>query len=163
MGRRLKDSYKAQTREVHHDPDSRRHVSPGVVSVEPTVSAREAARVMRDQDTGDVVVTRDGHLEGILTDRDLVVRLVAEELDPEVKVTEICTSEPITIDADQSLRAAATTMRQYSIRRLPVCEGDQVVGFISLGDLAQYTGLRRHAVRDQLRCSESVTAGTALS
>lgn len=109
-----------------------------VISVEPTVSARQAARIMRDQDTGDVVITRDGHLEGILTDRDLVVRLVAEDLDPEVEVTQVCTSEPITIDADQSLKAAAITMSQYSIRRLPVCEGDQVVGFISLGDLAQY-------------------------
>jgi CBS domain-containing protein len=93
---------------------------------------------MRDQDTGDVVIARDGHLEGILTDRDLVVRLVAEDVDPDVEVTEVCTSEPITIDADQSLSAAAATMSQYSIRRLPVCEGDQVVGFISLGDLAQY-------------------------
>jgi CBS domain-containing protein len=93
-----------------------------VITVEPTVSARDAAKVMRDQDTGDVVITRDGHLEGILTDRDLVVRLVTEDLDPEVEVTEVCTSEPITIDADQPLKAAATPMSQYSIRRLPLSE-----------------------------------------
>lgn len=109
-----------------------------VISIEPTASARDAARVMRDDDTGDVVITREGHLEGILTDRDLVVRLVAEDVDPGVEVAEVCTKEPVTISADQSLKEAATTMARYSIRRLPVCEDDKVVGFISLGDLAQY-------------------------
>ena len=108
-----------------------------VIAVDPTTSAAEAARLMRDQDTGDVVIVEDGELTGIVTDRDLAVRLVAEGLDPNAPVSEVCTDSPITVAADDSLQAAADLMEQYSVRRLPVRDGDNVVGFISLGDLAQ--------------------------
>lgn len=108
-----------------------------VITVDPTASAAEAARLMRDEDTGDVVVARDGRLEGIVTDRDLAIRLVAEDLDPQVAVSEVCTSEPITVNADETVDAAAEVMREYSIRRLPVRDGNGVVGFVSLGDLSK--------------------------
>ena len=108
-----------------------------VITVEPDATAADAARLMRDEDAGDVVVISDGQLRGIVTDRDLAVRLIAEDLDPELPVGELCTTDPITVTPDESLNEAAETMREYSIRRLPVCENNAVVGFLSLGDLAQ--------------------------
>jgi CBS domain-containing protein len=107
-----------------------------VITVEPTASAADAARLMRDENTGDVVVARDGRIEGIVTDRDLAIRLVAEDLDPEVPVSEVCTADPITITADETPEAAAEVMREYSVRRLPVRDNRGVVGFVSLSDLA---------------------------
>ena len=109
-----------------------------VITVDPSTSAAEAAQLMRDEDTGDVVVARDGALTGILTDRDIAIRLVAEGLDPDVPVKEVLTSDPITVDADDSVEVAADRMKVYSIRRLPVQEHGQVVGFISLGDLTRH-------------------------
>jgi CBS domain-containing protein len=108
-----------------------------VITVDPTASAADAARLMRDEDTGDVVVARDGRIEGIVTDRDLAIRLVAEDLDPEVQVSEICTADPITITADETPEAAAQVMREYSVRRLPVRDSQGVVGFVSLSDLSK--------------------------
>jgi CBS domain-containing protein len=108
-----------------------------VITVDPTASAADAARLMRDEDTGDVIVARDGRIEGIVTDRDLAVRLVAEDLDPEVPVGEVCTADPVMITADETPEAAANMMREYSIRRLPVRDNKGVVGFVSLGDLAR--------------------------
>ncbi|MFL6288482.1 MAG: CBS domain-containing protein [Actinomycetes bacterium] len=107
-----------------------------VITVDPTASAADAARLMRDEDTGDVVVASDGRIEGIVTDRDLAIRLVAEDLDPQVQVSEVCTAEPITITADETPEAAAQLMREYSVRRLPVRDGQGVVGFVSLSDLS---------------------------
>jgi len=109
-----------------------------VVTVAPETSAADASRLMRDEDTGDVVVAAEGALTGILTDRDVVIRLVAEDLDPSLPVSEVCTSDPVTVDADDSVQEAATVMQEYSIRRLPVRDRGEVVGFISLGDLTQY-------------------------
>ena len=110
-----------------------------VLSVTPMSTATEAAQLMRDHDTGDVVVTDEGRLTGILTDRDVAVRLVAQGLDGDTPVSEIYTDSPVTIEPDASLEDAAQLMRERAIRRLPVCENDDVVGFVSLGDLAQYT------------------------
>jgi CBS domain-containing protein len=109
-----------------------------VITVDPDASAADAARLMRDQDTGDVVIVSDDRIHGILTDRDLAVRLVAEALDPNVSVSEVCTADPITVDVEDSIEQASQTMGEYSVRRLPVTEGSRVVGFISLGDLTQY-------------------------
>jgi CBS domain-containing protein len=109
-----------------------------VITVDPDASAADAARLMRDQDTGDVVIASDDRIQGILTDRDLAVRLVAEALDPNVSVSEVCTNDPITLDVEDSIEQASQTMGEYSVRRLPVTEGSRVVGFISLGDLTQY-------------------------
>ena len=118
--------------------DLRTVMSGPVLTVDPQDSAADAARLMRDEDTGDVIVMRDGALLGMVTDRDLAIRLVAEELDPSAPLTEVMTSDPVVVDADDSVETAAARMRKYSIRRLPVVENSAVVGFISLGDLAQH-------------------------
>jgi CBS domain-containing protein len=99
----------------------------------------QAAREMRDRDIGDVlVIDDDGYLAGIVTDRDIAVRAVAEGRDPSgVSVDEICTSEVlITTSPADEVAAAAEVMRQAAVRRLPVVDAGKVVGMVTLGDLA---------------------------
>jgi CBS domain-containing protein len=119
-------------------PALREVMSGPVITIDPDASAADAARLMRDEDTGDVVVAVGDQLKGIVTDRDLAVRLVAEDLDPQTAVREVCTTEPITVDADDSIETAAALMKEYSVRRLPVRDAGVVAGFISLGDLTHY-------------------------
>jgi len=114
----------------------REAMSGPVVTIDHNAAASDAARMMRENDTGDVVVTDAGKVVGILTDRDLAIRVVAAAIDPEVPIREVHSADPVTIAPDEELSAASELMRQNAIRRLPVCEGDNVVGFISLGDLA---------------------------
>lgn len=98
---------------------------------------REAARQMRENDIGDVVVQKDGKLCGIVTDRDIVVRAVAQAKNPETtNLEEICSKEITSLSPNQSDEDAVRLMRQKSIRRLPVLENGKVVGIVSLGDLA---------------------------
>jgi CBS domain-containing protein len=98
---------------------------------------REAAQRMRDTDTGDVLVLDDDRLVGILTDRDIAVRVVAEGRDVATPVREVCSrSDLATVTPDMLAERVAEMMREKSIRRLPVVEGDRVVGVVSIGDLA---------------------------
>jgi len=98
-----------------------------------------AARKMRDIDVGVLPVKSEGNvLVGILTDRDIVIRGLAEELDPEkTPVSDIMTSGVISCPAEQTAEDAATVMTDAKVRRLVVVdEQDNVVGIISLGDVA---------------------------
>ena len=97
----------------------------------------EAARTMRDSDIGDVIVVEDGEVTGILTDRDIVVRAVAEGRDAEsTSVADICTTGIQAIEPDASIDDALRMMRDADIRRLPVVKNGRPVGIVSLGDLA---------------------------
>ena len=97
----------------------------------------DAARQMREGDIGDVIVLKDGQVEGIVTDRDIVVRAVADARDAEsTKVGDVCTTGLEAIEPGASVDDALRKMRESDIRRLPVVEGDRPVGIISLGDLA---------------------------
>ena len=98
----------------------------------------EAARIMRDNDIGDVLVLKDdGSLCGIVTDRDITVKTVAAGVDPTTQtVDEVCTHTAITISIDSPASEAAQTMRDSAVRRLPVLDGNDVVGIVSIGDLA---------------------------
>ena len=100
-------------------------------------SVHEAARQMRDGDFGSVVVLLDGRVDGIVTDRDIAVRAVAEGRTPEsTKVSEISSTGVATVEPNQSIDEAVRTMREQDIRRLPVVEDGRPVGILSLGDLA---------------------------
>lgn len=97
----------------------------------------DAARVMRDADIGDVVVMEDGQITAIVTDRDMVVRGVAEGRDPDsTSVSDVCTTGVETIEPEASVDDALNLMREKDIRRLPVAKKGRPVGIISLGDLA---------------------------
>ena len=97
----------------------------------------EAARIMRDSDIGDVIVLQGGEVGGILTDRDIVVRGVADGRDGEsTSVSDVCTTGIEAIEPSASVDDALSRMREADIRRLPVVQDGQPVGIISLGDLA---------------------------
>jgi CBS domain-containing protein len=84
-----------------------------------------------------VVVTDDGHPAGIVTDRDIAVRAVAEEKGPQTPVREVCSAEDFaTVGPDTSIQQVVQLMREKAVRRVPVVEGDDVVGIVSIGDLA---------------------------
>jgi ATP-dependent Lon protease len=102
-------------------------------------TVREVARLMRDFKIGDVLVTDDeGKLCGIVTDRDVVVRAVAESKDLDtMTVADIETAKLITLRPDSSVDEAVQLMRDHAIRRIPVCDGDQLLGIVTIGDLAQ--------------------------
>jgi CBS domain-containing protein len=97
----------------------------------------DAARIMRDADIGDVIVVDGGEVDGIVTDRDIVVRGAAENRDPEsTPVSEVCTTGVEAIEPGATVDDALRKMREADIRRLPVVEDGRPVGIISLGDLA---------------------------
>ncbi|GAB2761264.1 CBS domain-containing protein [Streptomyces bullii] len=114
-------------------------MSPDAASVEPMTTVARAARLMRERDIGDVLVAYDCDLFGVLTDRDIVVRAVAEGRDPEATpVGSLCTRPPVvTLAPDDTTDDAIALMRRHAVRRLPVVErGGCPVGIVSLGDLA---------------------------
>jgi CBS domain-containing protein len=98
----------------------------------------EAAQVMRDQGIGDVVVTHGPTMAGLVTDRDIVVRAIAENLPPRTTTLEsITTREMIMVEQSATVEEAVQAMRERGVRRLLVCDADRkVVGIISLSDLA---------------------------
>ncbi len=113
-------------------------MTPNPQAIAGTSTVTEAARVMRDHDIGDVLVLEGSRLAGILTDRDLVVRCVAEERDPAMsRAGDVCSRVMTTVRPDTGVGEAVRLMRENAIRRLPVVEEDgRVVGIVSLGDLA---------------------------
>jgi CBS domain-containing protein len=98
----------------------------------------DAARRMRDEDIGDVLVVRDGELSAIVTDRDIAVRVVAEDRDPsETRLDEVTSKEEMaTLSPDDTIADAVRIMRSRALRRVPVVEDGRPVGIVSIGDLA---------------------------
>jgi CBS domain-containing protein len=98
----------------------------------------EAAQVMRDQQIGDVVVTHGPTMSGMVTDRDIVVRAIAENLPTRTTTIErIASRELIMIEQSATVEEAVAAMRDRGVRRLLVCDADrQLVGIISLSDIA---------------------------
>jgi CBS domain-containing protein len=113
-------------------------MTPDLKALEATASVRAAAELMRESDIGDVVVLENNRLCGIVTDRDIVVRVLADGSDPGmVTVGEICSRELTTVPPTASVDDAVRLIRQKAIRRLPVVEDDgEVLGIISIGDIA---------------------------
>lgn len=112
-------------------------MTPDPVTVPTTAFAWDAARLMKEQDIGDVIVVDDGHIAGIVTDRDLVTRVIGEGLDPSrTPVREICSRELVTVAPDDAPEQAIELMRTRALRRIPVTEDGQPVGIVSIGDLA---------------------------
>jgi CBS domain-containing protein len=113
-------------------------MTPAVTAVRPDASLVEAAQLMRSQDIGDVLVAQDGILIGVLTDRDITLRAVADGVDPlTVSAQSVCTPEPVTVRPDDPVSTAVTLMRTHAIRRLPVVQDGLPMGVVSIGDLAQ--------------------------
>jgi CBS domain-containing protein len=107
-------------------------------SCDPSTTAVEAAKVMASEDVGSVPVVKDGRLVGLVTDRDLVVRVVAEGRDPNsTTLGEIASSDLETVSPDDDLDTVLRKMASSQVRRLPVVEGDQLVGIVAQADVAR--------------------------
>ena len=111
-------------------------MTPNPKTVKPGDSIQTAAAIMRDEDAGVVPVVDGGRVVGMVTDRDLVIRAVADG-DFNAKISDIVSDDVITATPDMSTADAAELMGEHQIRRLPVVdEADALVGIVSLGDLA---------------------------
>jgi len=98
----------------------------------------DVGKEMRDADVGAILVTEADQLTGIVTDRDIVVRAIADARDPnDARAGDICTSDLETLSPDQELGNAVRRVKEANIRRLPVVEDGKPVGILSLGDLAE--------------------------
>src|SRR3954454_643111 len=100
----------------------------------------EAARKLRDLDVGALPICgEDNRLQGMITDRDIVVKCIADGGDPSsVKVSELAEGKPVTIGADDSVQEALRTMSEHGVRRLPVIDGHKLVGIVSQADVARH-------------------------
>jgi CBS domain-containing protein len=108
-----------------------------VVYLPSETTLAEAARTMREQDIGDVVVADGTTLTGLVTDRDIVVRAVAERCDPaSTTIGEIVSRDLVTVRPEDSIHSAALLMRDNAVRRVLVCNEQGLVGIVSIGDLA---------------------------
>jgi CBS domain-containing protein len=107
------------------------------ITVTPQTPIAEVARLMRDEDFGEVLVSEEDHLRGVVTDRDLVVRAMAEARDPDsTSAQDVCSADMVTCSLDAEVDEAVRLMREHSVRRLPIMDGDQLVGTVSMGDIA---------------------------
>ena len=113
-------------------------MNPNVVTVEPSSSAALAARLISRHNVGSLPVCgEDRRLRGVVTDRDIVLRCVAAEEDPaNTPVREIMSRNCAVVSPEDDAREASRMMAAAQVRRLPVTDGDKVVGMVSLGDLA---------------------------
>jgi signal-transduction protein with cAMP-binding, CBS, and nucleotidyltransferase domain len=111
-------------------------MTPGPIGVDYYQSIGDAARTMRDWGVGAVLVVHEQGLRGLVTDRDLVIRAVAESKGPDEPVGPLSSSDLIGVNADDDAAVAARLMRENAVHRLPVIEDGQVAGVVSLGDLA---------------------------
>jgi CBS domain-containing protein len=98
----------------------------------------DAATIMRQDDIGDVLVVKeDGTLCGIITDRDIVVRALADGRDPTTtRIDDVCTHDLVSVEPGSRIGDAVELMTRHAIRRLPVTDGGKLVGVVSIGDLA---------------------------
>ncbi|GAA3673248.1 CBS domain protein [Lentzea atacamensis] len=107
------------------------------VMLPPDTPVREAAKAMRDREIGDVLVVDGDRLCGIVTDRDLVVRALADRDDlADCFVRDVCSDQVVTADLTETVDTAIARMRENAVRRIPVVDGGRPVGVLSLGDAA---------------------------
>ncbi len=136
-----------------------RHVmTEAPTSLDASMSANDAAGIMTKRDVGAVPVTKDGELVGIVTDRDIVVRVLGDRQDPQtVALGDIATSVLVTVTPDMELTDARELMAEHRVRRLPVMKDGELVGIVSLGDVALAAASKREVgeTLEQVSDSES--------
>lgn len=131
----------------------------------PVVTARldepvaAAAKKLRDQRVGCLVVDRDGKPFGILTDRDLAIRVLADGLDPRTaKVADVATIDPIVVSESEGLETAARRMRQHGVRRLPVVDARGMTkGIVTADDLVRMLGRELGDLAESIESSTDAT------
>lgn len=111
-----------------------------VVTATPDTSVREVAETMRERNVGSVVLVEDGRPVGFVTDRDLAVSVLADGRDPSDRACDHASAPVVTAGPDLDITGAAELMVEHGIRRLPVLEGGELIGIVTLDDLAVRTG-----------------------
>ncbi|MGP3975648.1 CBS domain-containing protein [Streptomyces sp. 8N114] len=107
------------------------------ITVTPQTDIGEIARLMRDEDFGEVLVSEQDHLRGVVTDRDLVIRAMADDRDlHSTRAQDVCSSDVVTCAPDAGIDEAVRLMREHAVRRLPIVDGDELVGTVTIGDIA---------------------------
>ncbi len=121
------------------DKKARDIMSPDVRCIGESDSVLDAAKQLAELDVGAMPICGDDdRLKGMLTDRDIVVKVLAQGKDPSsTKVSELAEGKPVTIGADDSIEEALRTMSEHKVRRLPVIDGHELVGIISQADIAR--------------------------
>ena len=123
---------------MHHTHSIREAMTPNPTTVEPGTPAQEAARLMKSEDVGSLPIVEGDRLVGMITDRDLAIRLIADGKGTDTPVGELASKELVTIDPQQDVGEAARLMAEHQLRRLPVCEEDgRLVGILAQADLAE--------------------------
>jgi CBS domain-containing protein len=125
--------------EVEQMKKAREIMTAGAEFISADETVQKAAKLMAQKDLGALPICNgDRRLQGVITDRDLAVRVVAAGKDPaKTKVGEVAdTKEVVTIGADDSVEEALRTMKEHKVRRLPVIDGHELVGMVSQGDVA---------------------------
>ncbi len=137
-------------------PQARDIMTESLTTCSPQDSVAQAAQLMRNRNIGDVLVTDDGRLVGIVTDRDIALRVTAKALDPEqVPVHKVMSTRVLTGEPNWSLDQIARTMGKHQIRRLPIAENGVPVGMVSLSDIALHHGHKSHVAKSLKEISES--------
>lgn len=111
-----------------------------VVSAEPAASVREIAELMRERNVGSVVLVDGGRAVGVLTDRDLVLGVLADGREATDRAGDHASAPVVTATPEMDVEEAAELMMRHAIRRLPVLDGERLTGIVTLDDLAARTG-----------------------
>jgi CBS domain-containing protein len=113
-------------------------MTPSPSAIESSESAIEAARMMLAENIGSLPVVHGNDLVGMVTDRDLVLQVMAKDLDPNaVPVSQVCSEDPVVAAPDEPLEAALGRMAAEQVRRLPVVKGQRLVGILAQADVAR--------------------------
>jgi CBS domain-containing protein len=142
---------------MHSDMSLSRFIR-GVIVAAETEPIAMVARQMRDARVGAVVVTREGRPIGIITDRDIALRVVAEERDPKTtRVGDVVTYGPFTVSESDEIETVVRAMREHGVRRLPIIDANgQLVGVVTTDDITILLGRELAALADGI--SESTDA-----
>jgi CBS domain-containing protein len=126
-------------------PTAREVMTQGAECVGENESMLEAAKKMEKLDVGALPICgEDDRLKGMLTDRDVVIKVLAQGKDPSSTTAgELGEGKPVTIGADDSVEEAIQTMKAHKVRRLPVIDGHRLIGIVTQGDLAKHVDERQ--------------------
>lgn len=109
-----------------------------IIGVQSAATVREAARLMEENNIGSVPVLEGGCLSGMLTDRDIVLRCVAQGRDADsLRVSDVCSHGAVSVRPGDSVAQAVNVMAEEQVRRLPVVDGGRLVGMLSFADVAR--------------------------
>lgn len=108
-----------------------------LITLEDSSSVQEAAALMKKFNVGCILAMNKNKLVGLITDRDIIMRLVAENINPsDCKLKDYMSQSPVIVSPETDIHLAATIMAEHQIRRLPVVQNENLLGIVSLGDLA---------------------------